>query len=103
MMATQVSLSVNNMPIKLDYFVHEYIEHVIGGVVGSLRDTGEIDSLELSIDNEGQVEINLNGSVIPLKEFPIEIIRKTIFGMIAPLKGVSEVNEVSRLEITIKR
>ena len=97
-MTRQISLSVNDVPIELDYFVREYIEHVVGGIMASLKDTGEIESLELNIDNEGQVNINLNNSVIPIKYFPNEIIKSTILGMVSPLKGVGE---VSRLEITI--
>lgn len=99
-MTRQISLSVNDIPINLDYFVGEYIDHVVGGIVASLRDTGEIESLELTIDNEGQVTINLNSAAVPLTPFPIEIIKSTIMGVVAPLKGVGEVN---RLEIAIKR
>jgi hypothetical protein len=99
-MTRQISLSVNDVPIKLDYFAQGYIDHVVGGILSSLRDTGEIESLELSIDNEGQVTINLNNSVIPIKYFPNEIIRSTILGMVSTLKGVGEVN---RLEMIIGR
>ena len=99
-MIRRISLSVNDVPVELDYFVQEYIDHVVGGIVGSLKDTGEIESLELSIDNEGQVTINLNGSAIPLKYFPNEVIKSTILGMVSTLKGVGEVD---RLEITIDR
>ena len=99
-MASQVNLSVNDVPINLDYFVTEYIEHVMAGIIGSLRDTGEIENLELSIDNEGEVKINLNEADVPIKYFPNEIIRSTILGMVSTLKGVGEVD---RLEITINR
>ena len=99
-MARQVSLSVNDVNINLDYFVQEYIEQVVGGILSSLKDTGEIESLELSINNEGQVKITLNNTDVPLIYFPNEIIKSTILGMVSTLKGVSEVN---RLEITIGR
>lgn len=99
-MARQTSLSVNDMPIELDYFVHDYIGYVIEGILASLKDTGEIESLRLDIDNEGQVAITLNGADVPLKYFPIEIIRSTVLGMISPLKGVPD--EVNRLEIIIQ-
>ena len=99
-MARQISLSVNDVPINLDYFVQEYLGCVVGGILASLKDTGEIRSLELSIDNEGQVAINLNGADVPLSYFPNEIIKSTILGMVSTLKGVGEVN---RLEMTIGR
>ncbi len=97
-MTSRVSLSVNDVPIELDYFVHDYIDHVVGGIIASLRDTGEIESLQLNIDNEGQVTINLNDADVPIKYFPNEIIKATIIGMVSPLKGVDKVNN---LEITI--
>lgn len=100
-MARKVSLSVNNVPINLDYFVTEYIDSVAGGIIASLRDTGEIETLELSLDNTGEVKIRLNNSDIPLKSFPIEIIRSTLLGMVVPLKGVD--SEVNTLEISIKK
>ena len=99
-MAQKVKLSVNDVPIQLIPFVRDYVAGIVRGIVASLRDTGEIEDLTLSLDNKGQVAINLNGADVPLKVFPIEIIKSTILGMVSPLKGVGEVN---RLEITIGR
>ena len=98
-MTKQISLSVNDMPIDLDFFVEGYIYHVVGGILASLKDTGEIENLELALDNAGQVTINLNNSDIPIKYFPNEIIKSTIMGMVTPLKGVGEVD---RLQLNIK-
>ena len=99
-MSREISLSVNDVPINLDYFVRGYIDQVVGGIIASLKDTGAIESLELTIDNDGQVAINLNNSAVPLIYFPNEIIRNTVTGMVAPLKGVDEVN---RLQINITK
>jgi hypothetical protein len=101
-MSKQVSLSVNDVAIKLDFFVRDYIEKVTGGILASLKDTGEIESLELTIDNEGQVAINLNGADVPLKYFPNELIKSTIAGMVSILKGVDEVKGVNTLELSIR-
>jgi len=98
-MAEQVELSVNNIPIKLDYFVHEYLEKVVGGIIASLHDTGAIKDLELTVDNNGDITIRLNGTDISLKEFPVQIIRSTIEGMVTPLKGVE--GRVNNVEIKI--
>jgi hypothetical protein len=95
-----VSLSVNNLPINLDYFVEGYIDHVIGGIIASLKDTGEIKELEMNVDNDGQVRISLNGSDVPLTYFPMEIIRSTLEGMVATLKGVDRVLNPIRIKIT---
>ena len=98
-MVNRVSLSVNNIPITLDFFVHEYVEKIVGGIVASLKDTGKIDSLELSIDNRGQVAIYLNSAEVSLKEFPMQIIKGTVEGMVASLKGVEAV--INSVEIKI--
>jgi len=54
--------------------------------------------LELSIDNEGQVTINLDNSEVLIKYLPNEIIKSTILGIVTPLRGVSE---VGRLQLSI--
>jgi hypothetical protein len=99
-MAKKVKLTVNNNPIELDFFVHEYIEKVVGGIVASLNDTGEIENLELTIDNSGQVSIHLNEADVPLKEFPVQIIKSTIDGILVPLRGVE--GSINTVEIVIK-
>lgn len=100
-MTRQVSLSVNAMPIDLDYFVENYLDHVVGGIISSLKDTSEIKTLELTIDNDGQLTINLNGADVPLSYFPVEIIKSTIEGMVSTLKGVD--SAVNKLELNIER
>ena len=99
-MTRRIELSVNDVPIDLDYFVSGYIDHVMGGIIASLHDTGEINDLTLNIDTGGQVSISLNGADVPLTYFPVEIIRSTMMGMVAPLKGVSGAS-VNRLELSI--
>jgi hypothetical protein len=98
-MAAKTSLTVNGNPIKLDYFVGEYVYHVTGGIIGSLKNTGEIKNLVLTVDKEGQVKIDLNGKEVPLSYFPVEIIRNTLAGMVRILKGVE--GEMKTLEIKI--
>ena len=98
-MSKQVSLRVNDECIPIDYFVSGFIDHTVGGIVASLRGTGEIGTLELSIDGS-QVTINLNSAQVPVNEFVNKIIRSTIAGMVSTLKGVSKIKSV---KITIKR
>lgn len=100
-MTRKISLSVNHQPIKLDYFVEGYIDHVVGGIIASLKDTGAIKDLALDIDNTGQVKITLNGADVPLGYFPVELIRNTLAGMVSPLKGVDK--EMNTLELKITR
>jgi len=92
----KISLSVNDTPIKLDYFVAGYLDHVTSGIIASLKDTGEIKDLELDIDDDGIVTLALNGADIPLNYFATEIVKSTVAGMVAPLKGVEgPVNSVA--------
>ena len=100
-MTRKISLTVNDTPINLDYFVAGYLDHVTGGIISSLKDTGEIKNLALDIDNEGQVTINLNGTEVPLGYFATEIVKSTIAGMVAPLKGVA--GGIDKLELKISR
>ena len=98
-MAKKVELIVNDNSIVLDYYVHEFVEKIAGGIIGSLNDTGEIENLELKINSGGQVTINLNGSDVSLKEFPMKIIKSTIDGMLVHLKGVE--GDINTVDIRI--
>ncbi len=100
-MTRKISLSVNDTPINLDYFVAAYLDHVTGGIIASLKDTARIKELALNIDEDGIVAINLNGADIPLNFFATEIVKSTIEGMVAPLKGVT--GKVRKLELKISR
>ncbi len=40
------------------------------------------------------ISIKVNGKQIPLTEFPSEIIKNTICGMLKALKGVDEIKDV---------
>ncbi len=100
MASEEVCLSVNDVPIKLEGFVREFIEQVTAGIVATLKGTGEIQSLKLSICGK-DTQINLNGSLVPVVPFAGEFIRNTVIGMVSPLKGV--VQPIDRLEISITR
>ena len=100
-MAYKVSLTVNDNPIEMDYFVEGYVYHVTAGILGSLKGTDTIEDLELAVDSDGQVEITLNGSDVPLTYFPVQIIRNTLAGMVSNLKGVD--GEMSTLELKISQ
>jgi len=97
-LAKQVSLSVNDAPIELDFFVSEFIEHVLEGILAGLRGTGPIEALNFSIDDDKQVTINLNNAQIPISPFVHKIVGSTVIGMVSTLKGV---DGISRLNITI--
>ncbi len=97
-MTRQVSLLVNDAPISLDYFVLGFIDHTTAGMIAALEGTGEIKTLELTIDGD-EVAINLNNAAVSIKPFVIKIIRNTVAGMLSSLKGVGEIDRV-KLNIT---
>ena len=99
-MTREVSLSVNETPIALDYFVEKFIYHVVDGMVAALEGTGDIGSLNLAIEDDGQVTINLNNVQVPTNLFVSKIINSTMVGMVSTLKGVSE---IKRLNLAIRR
>lgn len=99
-MTTLVSLSVSDKPIGLEYFMQSFIHETVAGMLRGLHGTGEIQTLELSISEDGQVLINLNNAMVPVNEFVGKIIRSTVFGMVSVLKGVGRLDS---LRITIKR
>lgn len=98
-MSRSITLSVNNKPIELDYFVQGFIDHTTGGMVEALEDTGKIKELHISIISTG-VKITLNGAAVPINTFVSKIIKNTVFGMVSSLKGVEQINQ---LEIDIER
>ena len=98
-MTEQVSLSVNDAPIELDYFARGFIDHTLGGILAALEGTGEIEALDVTIEGD-KVTINLNNALVPINYFVNKIIRNTVVGMVSSLRGASEIN---RLNITIRR
>lgn len=98
-MTREVSLLVNNQPIKLDYFVQGFIDHTTSGILAGLEGVGKIESADVSIEGD-EVTINVNNTLIPINPFVNKIIRRTILGMVSSLKGVGEINKVN---IIIKR
>lgn len=102
-MTRHISLTVNDKPIELDYFVAGYLDHVTGGILASLKGTGEIKNLKLTIGDKGVVKIILNNADLPINYFVEEIVRSTYQGVISPLKGVEKDKPLQTLELNISR
>jgi hypothetical protein len=93
MTSRQVTLSVNGAPIALDGFVRGYIDHVVYGVLASLKGTEEIQGVDLTIEGD-QVSIILNNAAVPLNPFVTRIIRNTMVGVVSSLRGVSKIERM---------
>ena len=98
-MTVQINLTVNDNPIKTDYFVAGFIDHTVSGMIEALEGTGKIKDLNFSIDGD-KVAINLNRANVPLNEFATKILRSTFFGILDPLKGVTDPIKKVNLVIT---
>lgn len=98
-MTKYVRLTVNDVPIPLDYFVEGFIDHTVSGMVNALEGVGAIETLDVSIDGDA-VTININGAALPINYFVNKIIRSTIIGMVSTLKGVGE---VEKLKIAVRK
>jgi len=98
-MTRELSLLVNDAPIALDYFAQGFIDHTLGGILAALEGTGEIETLNVAIEDD-KVTINLNNAVVPINPFVNKIIRNTIVGMVSSLKGVSQIN---KMNISLRR
>ena len=99
MTAGQISLSVNDTPIALNDFIQGYIDHVMGGILSSLKGTEGIKSVELTIEGD-QVSIILNNVAVTLNPFAARIIRNTMMGIISTLHGV---HAIERLQLNIQK
>ena len=68
-------------------------------MLAALQGTGQIESLDVSIEGD-KVTINLNNVVVSINPFVNKIIQNTIAGMVSSLKGVSKIN---KMNISIRR
>jgi hypothetical protein len=89
----KAELAVNNIPVELNPFVHEFLTRTVVGAVSSLKGAANIADLELYLKRD-DVEIVVNGEELPLTPFPKEIISNTIIGLVSPLKGVDKVDSL---------
>jgi hypothetical protein len=94
----RAELKVNEVSIKLNPFVEEFLTRTMAGAVSSLKGTENIRDVELYL-GQGDVKLMVNGNEISLTPFPKEIITNTITGLVSSLKGVGKIDT---LKITVK-
>ncbi|MEM1586182.1 MAG: molybdopterin-guanine dinucleotide biosynthesis protein B [Candidatus Bathyarchaeia archaeon] len=56
--------------------------------------SGNISLKECPLFRRGDVHLEVNGKVIPLKSFPSLFIKKTLIGMVSSLEGVGQIKEI---------
>jgi len=99
-MTVELKLTVNDTPIKTDYFVAGFIDHTVSGMMEALKGGGKIKHLTMTVEGDDLV-IVLNGVSIPANPFTGRIIRSTTIGMVSDLKGVD--GSVKKLSIIIDK
>ena len=99
-MTVNLMVTVNDIPINTDYFVGDFIDHTVSGIIESLEGTAKIRNLNLQIDKD-TVTINLNGAAIPTNTFTGKIIKSTIVGMLSVLKGVT--NPIQKVTVVLNK
>jgi hypothetical protein len=92
-MTKRISLSVNNNPIEMDYFVQRFVDHTVGGIVSSLEGVGDVRDIEVKI-NGNNVSVSVNAGDVPLNDFVAAIVCNTVRGMVSSLKGVESSEEI---------
>jgi len=98
-MADEVSLKVNRQPIDMIPFVEDYVAQGADGIVQSLRGAAPTAELELLVTADA-VTVSQNGGVLEVNEFVSRIIRSTLLGMVTPLKGAGDPQEI---QINVKK
>ena len=90
---TETKLLVNQTPIELTEFPGEFLAKTVVGAVSALKGTGEIQSLELYLE-QGNTRVIVNGNELPLTSFPNNVIANTLIGLVSSLKGVDRVGSL---------
>ncbi len=98
-MTRKITLSINRTPIEIDYFVQNFLDHTVVGMVSSLEGVGDIHELEVLMEGR-EVKILLNGDSLPVNEFVSDLFSNTLLGLVSTLKGA---HDVKHLTIRVQR
>lgn len=93
-MTRRITLAVNSLPVETDYFVQNFFDHTVSGMVSSLEGVMEIRDLKVSVE-EGRTTILLNGVSLPINGFVNDLFRNTLLGLVSTLKGVSDIRQLT--------
>jgi len=94
----KATLQINDESVEINPFIENFLARTVIGAVSSLKGTEDVQNLECRLA-QGDLELIVDGSEIPLTTFPRDIITNTIVGLVSSLKGVDKIDS---LEINIK-
>jgi hypothetical protein len=98
---TDVSLKVNDKPIRLDRFAGSFISGTVLGMLSSLRgmeNIEDIESVKVAVCGRS-VAVVTNGAEIEINRFLQGFIYNTVTAMVSELNGVDA--GINSLELTL--
>ena len=93
-MKYETILKVNDIPIDLNEFAHEFITRIVICAVSMLKGGTEVKELVFSLQDNKPVLI-INKKTVPLSAFPRDALIGTFTGMVSSLRGVDRVNKIN--------
>jgi hypothetical protein len=94
----KTQLTVNDMPVELNEFAHQFITNIVICAVSILKGGEDVKTLNYSIVGS-KIDLVINDKRIPLTPFPKAAVTGTITGMVSSLRGV---NKIDNLILEIK-
>ncbi len=94
----EATLEVNNAHIDLSHFPEQFLARTLLGAVSSLKETDNIENLEIHL-KQGQITLIVNGNQVELMIFPGDLLASIVVGMVSSLKGVDKIDS---LKLSVK-
>lgn len=89
----QATLAVNNSELELIPFISDFVARVTVGIVLSLKGVDDVERANIELKGD-QVKVWVNGRHISTNAFASKIIKATITGMTAVLKGGGDIQNL---------
>jgi hypothetical protein len=93
-MKYETILEVNDIPIDLNEFTHEFVTRIVICAVSMLKGGAEVQALVFSLQDDKPV-LTINEKTVPLSAFPRDALIGTFTGMVSSLRGVHRVNKIN--------
>lgn len=94
----ETKLKVNEIPIDLNEFAHNYITQIVLCAVSMLKGGQDVRSLAFNLEGD-DVSLIINDKKVPLSPFPRAAVIGTFTGTVSSLRGV---NKINKLQINIQ-
>ncbi len=90
----KTTLTINNLPIDLNEFAHQFITRIVICAVSMLKGGEDVQTLSYSLAGS-KTELRINGQQVPLTPFPKAALNGAITGMVSSLRGVNKIENVT--------